>query len=271
VLVGSIKSLSQYYEERAGIDQEGRELYQATDLVKALFRRRLGAVGRFLDIGCGIGHGTLAVGQALGAREIFGVDFTASYLKAASSLGIHAIQVDLNTSSLPFPDNSFEAILCSEVIEHLFDSGNLLRETNRVLAPDGLCVLTTPNLASWLDRCALFFFGWQPFSTSTSFAYDVGRPRFLSNRTTGKHIRVLTYRALIELLTLHKFSIVDVRGARTFTNFSLARVPDYIVRWRGLLQVVRGFLVFCAYSIDWLISRSPRLATGIVVGIKKVV
>lgn len=46
----------------------------------------------------------------------------------------------------PFPDGAFRAVLCMEVVEHLvFSPSHMLYEAARVLAPDGLLLVTTPN------------------------------------------------------------------------------------------------------------------------------
>jgi len=47
----------------------------------------------------------------------------------------------------PYPDGSFAVVLCCEILEHLLqDPTHMLGEIHRVLAPDGLLVLTTPNV-----------------------------------------------------------------------------------------------------------------------------
>ncbi len=59
--------------------------------------------------------------------------------------------VDVNRQ-LPFPDNSFDMIWCSEVIEHLDDPKFSASEFNRVLRPHGEMVFTTPNSYCWIFR-----------------------------------------------------------------------------------------------------------------------
>jgi len=46
---------------------------------------------------------------------------------------------------LPFTDESFDAVFCREVIEHVVDEYALLWEARRVLRPDGWFLITTPN------------------------------------------------------------------------------------------------------------------------------
>jgi SAM-dependent methyltransferase len=57
---------------------------------------------------------------------------------------------DLEAESFPYPENSFDLVVCAEVIEHLLhDPMAMLRGIHRILKPDGALVLTTPNLISW--------------------------------------------------------------------------------------------------------------------------
>jgi SAM-dependent methyltransferase len=50
---------------------------------------------------------------------------------------------------LPFEDNCFDYVVCSEVIEHVEDSNKLISEVRRVLKDGGGFILTTPNWLSW--------------------------------------------------------------------------------------------------------------------------
>ncbi len=58
-------------------------------------------------------------------------------------------RVNLETTPLPAEDESFDYILCSEVIEHMEqDPMFMMSELNRVLKLGGMLILTTPNIAS---------------------------------------------------------------------------------------------------------------------------
>jgi ubiquinone/menaquinone biosynthesis C-methylase UbiE len=57
--------------------------------------------------------------------------------------------VDLETMKLPVDDNTFDVVLCCEVIEHMdVDPMFMLSEVNRVVKPGGTLILTTPNITS---------------------------------------------------------------------------------------------------------------------------
>jgi 2-polyprenyl-3-methyl-5-hydroxy-6-metoxy-1,4-benzoquinol methylase len=62
-------------------------------------------------------------------------------------------------SRLPFPDASFDIVLCVEGIEHVQNRHATLAEFRRVLAPGGRLLITTPNLLSMRARAAYFLSG----------------------------------------------------------------------------------------------------------------
>lgn len=237
------------WDGRAGADagRRGRKIAR-------LFQKHVAHVHRLLDIGCGVGTLGMSLKDILGAGEVYGIEISETRVAAARQKGIKCVQTDLNEDSIPFEDNSFDAIFCGEVIEHLVDPDHLLDEIGRTLTPGGVCVLTTPNLAAWVNRIALFL-GWQPFHTAVSFRHEVGRPRFLSSGGARlDHLRVFTYGALRELLRLHHFRILEVTGSSLMDGFDAAS-----------LNSARGFFARALSPLDAILSRAPSLSSGIIV------
>lgn len=61
------------------------------------------------------------------------------------SFPCHGINVECD--AFPYEDGQFDVVVCAEVIEHLtFNPTNMLNEIHRVLKPNGLLILTTPNV-----------------------------------------------------------------------------------------------------------------------------
>ena len=116
------------------------------------FRRivqEIGTVSKHLDFGCG--PGTLIHLLGLGISAI-GVDIAASQLSYAERNYASPEKqfVQIESSSLPFADQTFDSITCIEVVEHLELklTREILKEFIRVLRPGGKMILTTPNYGS---------------------------------------------------------------------------------------------------------------------------
>lgn len=166
---------------------------------------------RILDMGCLDGAFSMILGRQLGASEVYGVDISQANVENAQAKGCKAITFDLDAERLPFDDASFDLIHAGDVIEHLYNPDNLLKEIQRLLTAEGICILTTPNLAALANRIVLLF-GYQPFPVGTSLEYDPGKLLISNPLLLGGHIRVFTYRAICQLCHWHNLRIVKVIG-----------------------------------------------------------
>jgi SAM-dependent methyltransferase len=102
----------------------------------------------YLDYGCGAGNMLRRMSGR--AERICGVDVDPVVLKTIS--GVETLQI-VEGQPLPFPNESFDVITCLEVIEHVADERQTLRELARLLRPDGVLILTTPHKGwlTWMD------------------------------------------------------------------------------------------------------------------------
>ena len=197
---------------------------------------------RLLDIGCGDGNFTMLMARSCGAKEVYGVDISEKGIEMAKRNGVKALRVDVDEENLPFNDNYFDVVTALEVIEHLFDPDHFLEEVYRVLKPNGIFILSTPNLAAIHNRIALLF-GYQPFPMGVSARMNIGRiyEPDSEHAQSLDHDRVFTLRSLKELLKIHKFKILEVKG-------SCAMLPENM-RFRRLFKAVdKIFTVFPSLS-----------------------
>jgi SAM-dependent methyltransferase len=184
---------------------------------------------RFIDCGCRDGVKTLQLADHIGTHDIIGLDYTFRVLKQANQRGIKGIRCDLN-KPLPLASNSADAIFNSNVLEHLVDPYHFVGEAFRVLRPGGYLMTDTPNLASWHNIFALMI-GRQPFSgpnlTNIEDA-EIGMVREMHRHHQGlpeegenvdhneqelsRHIVVVAYRSLVEMMKHWGFVIVNNRG-----------------------------------------------------------
>lgn len=114
-----------------------------------------------LDVGCGNARDLSALlREGVGAR-LTGVDLSFGMIREGrAALGISAGRVRLlvgDAVRLPLRSESFDRVVCSEVIEHVPAWKDVLHESARVLTRGGLLVLTTPNAGGiyGLDRATL--------------------------------------------------------------------------------------------------------------------
>jgi 2-polyprenyl-6-hydroxyphenyl methylase/3-demethylubiquinone-9 3-methyltransferase len=122
--------------------------------------RDLGAAGsvRLLDFGCGDAVFTEFF-HSIGYR-VQGVDISETIIKRSRErLPSVPFECVRSGQALPYATGGFDAIFCSEVIEHLYDTHSLFHEFARLLRPGGLLILTTPYHGRIKNVViALFFF-----------------------------------------------------------------------------------------------------------------
>lgn len=102
-----------------------------------------GGNDRILEVGCGGGH----VLRLFPAATLTGVDVSGRMLEKARE-NLQGYRVRLlkgDVSELGLPDGGFDKIICTEVLEHVVDPHIILREMQRLLAPNGRVVVTFPN------------------------------------------------------------------------------------------------------------------------------
>lgn len=88
---------------------------------------------RVLDLGCGPGWFLDALGQR--GAEAIGVDLDGNDVRLAAERGFTAVHGD--GRRLPFPDDTFDGLLCSNLLEHTPDPVPILSEAARVVRPGG--------------------------------------------------------------------------------------------------------------------------------------
>jgi len=146
--------------------------------------------GEVLDVGCG--HQCYR--RYLGATRYVGLDLDTPEARA---LGVAEVYYDGGV--FPLPDASFDAVLCSQVFEHVFTPGAFLAEIRRVLRPGGRLVLTVP-------------FVWDEHEQPRDFG-----------RYTSFGLRAVLEQAGLEVISLRK-SVADSRALFQLANAYLYKV-----------------------------------------------
>jgi len=121
------------------------QLIEAEHLVRYRWAANAAAGKRVLDAGCGTAYGTAILADA-GASEVIGVDLAESVLESVRAEMPDSVSLrsgDLR--SLELGDDSFDLVVCFEVIEHFEQPLVVLDQLARVLAPGGTLLISSPN------------------------------------------------------------------------------------------------------------------------------
>jgi SAM-dependent methyltransferase len=112
--------------------------------------RRKNELLRVLDVGCGPGN-TAHLCDCDGTIEWFGLDLWRHQIVQAAEKQVYSnlFQVNL-VDGVPFKDNSFDTIICLEVLMYLPNSGHILSELHRILLKGGLLIVYNP--ISWFPK-----------------------------------------------------------------------------------------------------------------------
>ena len=112
----------------------------------ALQRCLPSAAHRILEVGCGEGRQLTAIGSGFPAADLVGLDLPDVELEEAWD-GVASSMVQASALTLPFADDSFDLVMAIEVLEHLPDPEQAMREIARVAS--GTVVLSVPWEPVW--------------------------------------------------------------------------------------------------------------------------
>jgi len=159
---------------------------------------------KVLDVGCGLGF---LLGALEGKHEKYGLEVS-SY--AADCAKKYAQIYNKPLEELGIEENSFDVVISHHVIEHVDSPESFLGEIKKILRPDGLLVISTPDFKS---VCAKLF---------------KERYRMLFDKT---HVNLFSFQSLKDMLTDFGFEILEVDfpyfDTEYFTEKNVLKMLDY--------------------------------------------
>jgi len=169
---------------------------------------------KILDLACGKGNFTKILIEK-GYKNVSACDlFTNQFLIPS----IKCKKCNLN-KEIPSPSNSFDIVIALEIIEHLENPRNLIREISRILKKGGTCVMSTPNISSLRSRLSFLFRGY--------FGY-------FSDNLYPMHITPCSKKDLMRIFSENNFKTEYV----TFTDSE--RIPKLNLNWQSLFPFLKG-------------------------------
>lgn len=157
-----------------------------------------------LDIACGTGFGMKILSEA-GAATVVGIDLSTEALTEADSQEVFGTSLcRADGTRLPAAPAAFDVITSFETLEHIEDDQRFVDELRRVLRPEGLLILSTPN------------------ALHTRPTDGIPKNPF--------HVREYEPRQLHDLLRTY-FLEVDVLGQQTHSRYPFSpfwQLPEYL-------------------------------------------
>jgi ubiquinone/menaquinone biosynthesis C-methylase UbiE len=167
--------------------------------ISCLIDRCPNLTGNLLDLGSGTGA-TIQLAKDNFDVSTYAVDYTDTLMGLPNQ---KVDVVDLNHCKLPYEDNFFDAVIFTEVIEHLENHRGILKEINRVIRSGGVLVMSTPNILNLKSRVRFLTYGF----------YNLFGPLHVNEsklHSTGGHINPISYFYLVHSLLDAGFSQIEL-------------------------------------------------------------
>lgn len=168
----------------------------AINLLNNFFPEDVRSKTKVLEVASGNG----AISQKLRYYnyDVYCSDLTIDHLQPLSDEGIKIFSLDAS-EKFPIENETFDAIVAGDIIEHIYDVECFFKECNRTIKRGGCLIITTPNLAALQDRIR-FLFGRSPKQIQPCHVFY------------KLHIRPFTLRLLCDTYRMFGFRIVKVKS-----------------------------------------------------------
>lgn len=175
-----------------------------------------------LDVGCGTGRLGASL-KALGIPRVVGVELNPEAAEQARTALDEVVVADVERNGLPFEEASFDCIVYGDVLEHLTDPWTTLSAQRRLLASDGVAIVSIPNVGYWRNVLDLARGRWEYAE---------------SGMLDATHLRFFTWRSIEQLLDQAGYRVERVKTpiARGSKSWLLNRITcgrlEHLLVWR---------------------------------------
>lgn len=185
-----------------------------------------------LDVGCGAGSFAAACKERFGC-EACGVEIVPEMAKIAESRLDRVFNQDALEAFAQIPEDKFDLITFTDVLEHLVEPAEALRACARLLAKDGVVLASLPNIRYWHAFSRILFDKDFPYEDSGIF-----------DRT---HLRFFTRKSIPRLFEAAGYEVVSLTGIN----------PSPGRKFRLLNAVLFNALDDCRY-LQYVIVARPK-------------
>lgn len=179
---------------------------------------------KILDIGCGTGEYLVAASE--NGFDVTGIDVDKSITDYVSKeYGFNVINTLLKEGT--FEENSFDVVVLSHVIEHLEDPNKIISTIYKILKPEGLFLMLTPNVNSFADDF---------FKIYSNIRYGKNITNKLTPFVSPYHILGFNMKSSKQLLKNMNFKVVYAQKYHglDWEEYKM-KIPMKVIKFIGLL------------------------------------
>lgn len=172
-----------------------------------------------LDLPCGRGF-YLNMFRYVSNCRLIGADLDWDVIRKAQANVGHLDDITIqrvNIYHMPYPDNTFDAVIMSEVLEHIDHDTQALKEAYRVLKPGGVLAVTVPH--------ANYPFWWDPINKTLETLFNRHIRSGIFAGIWANHVRLYTPTQLRDTAQSAGFEIEDERA---FTHHSFPFIHNLV-------------------------------------------
>ncbi|MEE8432549.1 MAG: methionine biosynthesis protein MetW [Candidatus Desulfatibia sp.] len=151
---------------------------------------------KVLDLGCGQGdllHFLKQNKQVVGT----GIERRESRVARCIEKGLSALQGDVNTEVVDYPDNAFDYVILSQTLQQVYEPADLIRSLLRI-GKKG--IVSFPNFSYWTIRLQLLLTGYAPITRQLPYEwYDTPNIRVITIKDFRKFAREVDFKIIKEV------------------------------------------------------------------------
>jgi ubiquinone/menaquinone biosynthesis C-methylase UbiE len=211
----------------------------------------------FLDLGCGLGNHANYLSSKNPHSAVYGIDISENNIRFAETNKISPNQTFSISKGeqLPFTDAFFNEVHCYEVLEHVFDLEQTLKEISRVLKINGNLILSVPR-----EESELILKQYNP-----SYLEQIGHKRTFTKQNLFTHIE----NAGFEILNYSQYNAIE-----HLLWISIFKRGGTIQNQLGQVQLKPPFFMSMAYQLlskdivrDMQSSKSTAKKIALLIGL----
>jgi len=211
--------------------------------------------GKLLDVGCGAGDFPEAFSFYRPDLKIFAFDISKKAIALAKKRKSNIEFKVASAEKIPYPNNYFDIVTCFDVIEHVRDSEEVLKEIVRVLKKGGTFQTFIPAEDSWFSpEGFLIKIGWKAKEIYGGHPHHYSREYIRKIlKSSGFRIKKVLYGEHFtnQIIEIIYFSFLSLRGRNTDSS-----VEGYIARSkRGPETIVLGAVKNLLSAVSYFEAR----------------